>query len=454
MITGKKTKTAFFCSHCGTQHAKWQGQCRGCAQWNCLVEEKVPAAGKSSAVVAAVEKKKLAQISLEQTSGYTCGIAEFDRVLGGRFLPGMTVLLGGEPGIGKSTLLLQVAAAYSEQGISVAYISGEESFQQIKLRAERLDIDGGEIMIVNSNSLEEVAAMLGSDRPEIVFIDSIQTLASDQLDSPPGTVAQVRQAAARLTSLARSQNMALCLVGHVTKDGMVAGPKLLEHMVDTVMYFEGDSTHLYRVLRAAKNRFGSVSEVGLFEMLPGGLSEVANASSFFLADQQTQPRTGSVVTAISEGSRTILVETQALVAPASYGNPQRVAGGIDHRRLSLLLAILEKRCGHSMSTHDVFVSVAGGLRLSEPSLDLPVMTAIASSLLNRTVDFRTIVVGEVGLSGEVRGVTMIDQRLKEAARMGFETMVLPQANLSQIGERPIELTPVTDIQSALELVLG
>jgi len=454
MITGKKVKTAYFCSHCGTEHAKWQGQCRGCGQWNCLIEEKVPASKSSLRVVTACEKKKLSEISLDSVSGYRSGIDEFDRVLGGQLLPGTTVLLGGEPGIGKSTLLLQAADAYSQQNIPVAYVTGEESPAQIKLRASRLKIDGDNITVISSNSLEESVNILDSGNFAVAFVDSIQTISSAQLESPPGTVSQVREAASQLIALARSKELALFLVGHVTKDGMVAGPKVLEHMVDTVVYFEGDSAHLYRMLRAVKNRFGSISEIGLFEMLPEGLTQVSNPSSFFLSNHSAEPRTGSVVTGICEGSRPILVEIQALVTTANYGNPQRVAGGIDNKRLALLLAILEKRCGYPMSTNDVFVSIAGGLRLSEPALDLPILTAIASSLLNRSVDPETLLVGEVGLSGEVRGVTMIDRRLSEAHRMGFTTMILPQANVSQVSNRQIKLVGVTNIQSALDVILG
>jgi len=454
MITGKKARTAYFCSHCGAEHAKWQGQCRECGQWNCLVEEKVPTEKTSTATFTGGDKKKLPEISLNSVSGYQSGIGEFDRVLGGQLLPGTTVLLGGEPGIGKSTLLLQVADAYSQQNIPVAYITGEESLAQIKLRASRLKIYGENITVINSNSLEESVNILDSGNFAVAFVDSIQTISSAQFESPPGTVAQVREAANQLIALARSKGLAMFLVGHVTKDGMVAGPKVLEHMVDTVIYFEGDSTHLYRMLRAVKNRFGPISEIGLFEMLPEGLVEVSNPSSFFLSNHSTEPRTGSVVTGICEGTRPILVEIQALVTSANYGNPQRVAGGIDNKRLALLLAILEKRCGYPMGTNDIFVSIAGGLRLSEPALDLPILTAIASSLLNRTVDPGTLLVGEVGLSGEVRGVTMIDRRLNEAHRMGFTTMILPQANVSQISNKQIKLVGVTNIQSALDIMLG
>ena len=303
MITGKKSKTAYFCTQCGAEHAKWQGQCKECGQWNSLVEEKVTAKqGKASKAVSS-EKRKIPEIDFRSQSGHRSGIVEFDRVLGGQLLPGMTVLLGGEPGIGKSTLILQAADAFSRQGLSVLYVTGEESLSQLRLRSIRLKVSGDNITAINTTSLEEVLNILATENYDIVLVDSIQTMATDSLDSPPGTVAQVREVSHQLISFAKAQGTGLFLIGHVTKDGMVAGPKLLEHMVDTVAYFEGDSTHLYRMLRATKNRFGSVAEIGLFEMQPVGLVEVANPSSLFLSDSRSEGRSGSVVTAICEGNR-------------------------------------------------------------------------------------------------------------------------------------------------------
>lgn len=454
MVTGKSSKTAYFCTECGAEHAKWQGQCRECGQWNCLVEEKIVVKKGKASRTTSSEKKKIPEIDFASRDGYHTGITEFDRVLGGQLLPGMTVLLGGEPGIGKSTLILQAAEAYSRQGLDVLYVTGEESLAQLKLRSKRLGVSGDNITAINTTSLEEVLGILASESYAIVMVDSIQTMATDSLDSPPGTVAQVREVSHQLISHAKVRGTGLFLIGHVTKDGMVAGPKLLEHMVDTVAYFEGDSTHLYRMLRATKNRFGSVAEIGLFEMQTAGLIEVANPSSLFLSDSRGQGRPGSVVTAVCEGNRPILVEVQALVTSANYGTPQRVAGGIDNKRLALLLAILEKRCGYPMAANDVFVSVAGGLRLSEPALDLPLMTAIASSLLNKPVDSSRAVVGEVGLSGEVRGVTLTERRVSEAARLGFKSLVLPEINVPQAGGQKIEIVGVNDIQTALERTLG
>ena len=457
MAAGRKTKTAYFCTQCGSEHPRWQGQCRECGAWNSLVEEKLskPSRGeKARPVGAGVQRVKLPDIDIESTAGIESGIAEFDRVLGGRILPGMSVLIGGEPGIGKSTLLLQAAEAYSEKGLQVAYVTGEESLAQIRLRAKRLGVEGTNITAVNANSLEEITELVSTGEFRLVLIDSIQTVSSDQFDSPPGTIAQVREAAHRLITLARLKEFALFLVGHVTKEGMVAGPKVLEHMVDTVIYFEGDSTHLYRMLRAVKNRFGSVSEIGLFEMQGSGLVEVTNPSSLFLSNRADDKRTGSVVAGVCEGQRPILVEIQALVTAASYGNPQRVAGGIDNKRLALLLAILEKKAGYPMGTNDVFVSIAGGLRLSEPALDLPMLIAIASSLLNRVVDPLTLVVGEVGLSGEVRGVTMIDRRLTEAKKMGFTSAVIPSVNEPQAKDAGIKAAGVATLQDAVDILLG
>jgi len=455
MTISKKIKTAFFCTQCGAQHPRWQGQCKECGAWNTLVEERVakPVPGHTAKGMVA-ERQKLPDISLEETAGHQSGIVEFDRVLGGRLLPGMSVLIGGEPGIGKSTLLLQVAGAYSAQGLNVAYVTGEESLTQIRLRAERLHVSGENITAINANSLEEITELVATGEYQLVLIDSIQTVSSDQFDSPPGTVAQVREAAHRLIMLARLKDFALFLVGHVTKEGMVAGPKVLEHMVDTVIYFEGDSTHLYRMLRATKNRFGSVAEIGLFEMQSEGLIEVSNPSSLFLSNRADDARTGSVVAGICEGRRPILVEIQALVTSANYGNPQRVAGGIDNKRLALLLAILEKKAGYPMATNDVFVSIAGGLRLSEPALDLPMLVAIASSLQNRAVDPQTLVIGEVGLSGEVRGVTMVDRRINEAKKMGFTSAVVPAVNAAQVKEAGMQVSGVGTLEEAIEILLG
>lgn len=449
-IAKKKTRTAYFCSQCGSEHAKWQGQCRECGEWNSLVEEKIVAV--KSIVSPKVPSKSLlmADVSLEASVGFVSGIGEFDRVMGGQIIPGMTVLIGGDPGIGKSTLMLQVAEALSRQSVPVLYVTGEESLPQLKSRAQRLDLAGDLITVVNETSLEAILNLISQNDFGAVIVDSIQTTASADLDSPPGTVGQIRETASQLIMQAKSADFALFLVGHVTKGGMIAGPKVLEHMVDTVISFEGDSAHLYRILRVTKNRYGSTSDIGLFEMTATGLTTVSNPSSFFLSQSTDRNRTGAVVAGIREGNRTLLVEVQALVTTASYGNPQRVAGGIDSKKLALLLAILEKRCDFPMGTNDVFISVAGGLRLAEPSLDLPIMAAIVSSLLNKPVLSDTVVLGEVGLSGEVRGISMIDRRLSEATKLGFKRAIIPESNLAQVTSKAVNPIGVKNIAEALE----
>ncbi len=450
----KKLKTAYFCRECGAEHARWQGQCRECSEWNSLIEEQLPTAKGKPVRPTTRQSQQLKDLSTETAAGFKSGIDELDRVLGGQLLPGMTVLLGGDPGIGKSTLTLQAADAYAKQGMTVLYVSAEESLTQLKIRANRLGISGDGIAVANATSLEEIIALMESDHPTVVVIDSIQTIASDLFDSPPGTVAQVRESAARLITHSKQHDTALFLVGHVTKEGMVAGPKVLEHMVDTVVYFEGDPTQLYRILRANKNRYGSVAEIGVFEMMSSGLVEVDNPSSLFLSERSDGHKTGSVVSAICEGNRPILVELQALVAPANYGNPQRVAGGFDNRRLSLLLAILEKRCGYPVSQHDVFVSIAGGLKVAEPALDLPIMVAIVSSLLDKAVPPSVVVAGEAGLSGEVRGVTLADRRVAEAKRMGFEMVIIPKTNAARLPESGINVHGAESIMQVMDELLA
>lgn len=457
MAIAKKTKTVFFCTQCGAEHPKWQGQCRECSEWNTLAEETVSTSKATKKMIGAYQTTRLPDITTERLSGFASGIVEFDRVLGGSLLPGMVILLGGEPGIGKSTILLQLANAYSELGLNILYVTGEESLPQIKLRSQRLKAVGDNVTVMNSTVVEEISDTIDKSEYHVVLVDSIQTMASAMLDSAPGTVGQVRESAGRLIGLAKSKSIALFLVGHITKDGMVAGPKVLEHMVDTVIYFEGDSSHMYRMLRPTKNRFGSTTEVGIFEMTPAGLIEVANPSSLFLSDHNDQARPGSVVTGLCEGSRPILVEVQALVTSSNYGNPQRVAGGMDNKRLALLLAILEKRCDYPMGANDVFVSVAGGMKLSEPACDLPLMLAIVSSLTNRALPSDCMAAGEVGLSGEVRGINMIERRLTEASRMGFKRVVIPETNSSQVSKelsRKLEIISVDSIQSAVDKLIG
>jgi DNA repair protein RadA/Sms len=447
-----KFKTAFVCTSCGSIHAKWQGQCKECGLWNTLAEEKIIRKSKTTAKAAKIKPVAISEISIEEYSGFISGIGEFDRVLGGSILPGSCALLAGEPGVGKSTLILQAASAYSNNGRTVLYVTGEESLSQIKIRAKRLSAEGDTLMVVSLTDLEKIIAAIESNRYDIVIIDSIQTVTCDYFDSPPGTIGQIRESAGRLIEQAKKNNFALFLVGHVTKEGLVAGPKVLEHMVDTVLQFEGDSRHLYRLLRPSKNRFGSTYELGVFEMSSAGLQEVENPSILFLSDFKGGDRTGAVVTASCEGNRPILIEIQALVSPSTYGTPQRVAGGIDNKRLSLLLAILEKRIGIPMGNNDVFISVAGGLRLTEPSFDLAVLTAIVSSLKNAPVDSGTVIAGEVGLSGEVRPVGMVERRISEAAKLGFGKMILPSFNTKNLKMDNFEIKGVSTLEESFELL--
>ncbi len=448
----KKIKTAFVCTKCGSIHPRWQGQCRECSEWNSLVEERIIKSNKKKSSKITIKPKKLNEISTDLINGFKSNINEFDRVLGGSLLPGTAVLLAGEPGIGKSTLILQAADAYSEEGLNVLYVTGEESPGQLKKRSERLKIKGAKISIINLTGLEEIEQVIESENFQIVIVDSIQTISCSYFDSPPGTIGQIRESAARLIESAKKNDHALFLIGHVTKDGAVAGPKVLEHMVDAVLYFEGEGRHIYRILRTIKNRFGSTLELGVFEMTMKGLEEVDNPSSLFLSEHDNRPRSGSVVAASCEGNRPIMVELQALVSPASYGNPQRVAGGIENKRLALLLAILEKRIGIPMGNNDVFVSVAGGLRLNEPAIDLALVASIVSSLHDKPIDPKTAIIGEVGLSGEVRSISMIDQRVSEAAKLGFEKLVIPRQNFDKLQNRKIELIGISGLEQALEIL--
>jgi len=448
----KKVKTAFVCTNCGAIHPKWQGQCKECGEWNTLAEERIVRSGRKSRKAPTITPLAFDEIDDSRMSGYKSGMVEFDRVLGGVLLPGSAVLLAGEPGIGKSTLILQAADAYSDKGCKILYVTGEESPGQIKKRSERLNVAGKNIAIVNLTDLEQIIAILEEHQFHIVVVDSIQTITSSLFDSPPGTIGQIRESAGRLIETAKKNDIALFLIGHVTKEGLVAGPKILEHMVDAVLQFEGDSQHLYRILRTAKNRYGSTFELGVFEMAVDGLRQVGNPSSLFLSDYGDIHRSGAVVAASCEGNRPILVEIQALVSSASYGTPQRVAGGIDNKRLALLLAILEKRMGLPMGGNDVFVSVAGGLKLAEPAIDMAVISAIVSSLRDIPVDTGLVFAGEVGLSGEVRPVGMVERRVSEAAKLGFKKIIIPHQNAESIRVEGIEIVTVSTLDKALEIL--
>jgi DNA repair protein RadA/Sms len=412
-----KIKTVYRCSECGAESAKWGGRCEACGEWNTLAEEPLAVKSRRTSGVITRTARPLRDVTAAQTERWTTGLDEFDFVLGGGIVPGSMVLVGGEPGIGKSTLLLQVAARLTERGRSVLYVSGEESPPQIKLRADRLGGAAVDVRMVAETSLENVLATARDDAGSVLVIDSIQTLYSSDLEGAPGNVGQVRECAARLMRFAKESGTAVVVVGHVTKGGGIAGPKTLEHIVDTVLYFEGETTLDHRILRATKNRFGGVDEIGVFRMTEAGLSGVANPSELFLGDRQSSA-SGTAVTALIEGTRPVLIEIQALAAKAGFGTPQRVSTGLDGRRLALLLAVLDKRAGLSFAMLDVFVNVVGGMRLIEPAGDLAVAAALASSVYDRPLPSDAIFIGEVGLGGEVRPVSQIERRMAEAVKMG------------------------------------
>src|SRR5437762_9264338 len=430
----KPPKTVFVCQDCGAQSPKWLGRCDDCGAWNSLVEER-PQATESSATphryataAAAASARLYADIALEQSERLSTGIGEFDRVLGGGVVPGSLVLLGGEPGIGKSTLLLQAAANMAHSVGPVLYSSGEESEHQIKSRGERLAVGAAPLYLLAETCLERILEEIARIRPALVIVDSVQTIFSLKFQSAPGSIGQVREAATQLLFTAKGTNVPTFLVGHVTKDGSLAGPKALEHVVDSVLYFEGERHHSHRVVRAVKNRFGAVSELGVFEMTSTGLKPVPNPPALFLAERPSNAP-GSAVLCSVEGSRPILVEVQALVSSSTYGTARRMASGVDSQRLSLLLAVLEKRAGLNLIGDDVFVNIAGGMTVDEPASDLGVLAAISSSVRNRVIPATTAMFGEVGLAGEVRGIAQANLRIREAAQMGFRQCILPEANL-------------------------
>jgi DNA repair protein RadA/Sms len=464
----KAPKTVFVCQECGSQSPKWVGRCGDCGAWNSFVEERpqdpivaggaaAAAAGHRYALGAAGAGARLySDIQVEQHPRMSTGIDEFDRVLGGGVVPGSLVLLGGEPGIGKSTLLLQAAAHMARAIGPVLYSSGEESEHQIKSRGERLAVGAAPLYLLAETCLERILEEIARIKPALVIVDSVQTVFSLKFQSAPGSIGQVREAATQLLFAAKGQNVPTFLVGHVTKDGSLAGPKALEHVVDTVLYFEGERHHSHRVVRAVKNRFGAISELGVFEMTSVGLKPVPNPSKLFLAERPANAP-GSAVLCSVEGSRPILVEVQALVSTSSYGTARRMANGIDPQRLSLLLAILEKRAGLVLVGDDVFVNIAGGMTVDEPASDLGVLAAIASSVRNRVIPPTTAMFGEVGLAGEVRGITQASLRVREAAQMGFERCIMPEANIDpsdRLLRGECELVGVRTLGEALDAALG
>jgi DNA repair protein RadA/Sms len=429
-----KEKTVHTCSFCGFQSAKWLGKCPDCDQWNTFYEEKRPTRRSASHATGGSEPLVLSAIATQQDARTPTGIGELDRVLGGGLVPGAVVLIGGDPGIGKSTLVLQALTRLSEAGRKVLYVSGEESARQIRMRAERLGPLPENVLILAETSLENISEHISECKPDMLVIDSVQTVYSSDLESAPGSVSQLREASARIIQQAKQTDTATFLIGHVTKDGAIAGPRVLEHMVDTVLYFEGDRGHSYRILRAVKNRFGSTDEIGVFEMSATGLVEVSSPSELFLSGRRSQAPGSAVVPSI-EGTRPILIEIQALVAPTPLAMPRRTAIGIDQNKTSLLIAVLEKKIGLKLFNQDVFVNVAGGVRVNEPAVDLGIMAAIISSRLDQQVPYDMVLCGEVGLTGEVRAVSQIGTRINEAARLGFKRCVLPESSKKSITDR-------------------
>lgn len=450
-----KAKQVFFCQECGYESSKWMGQCPGCKAWNTFVEEKVVTGARKTAGKAAVLNSAPASI-LEVTTGEETrigtGMSEFDRVLGGGIVKGSLLLLGGDPGIGKSTILLQVCRNLTEAGHKVLYVSGEESMQQIKMRAERLGTFQHDMYLHCETDLDVIESAIDKVQPEVMVIDSVQTMMLEEVNSAAGSVSQVREVTNRLLQIAKGRNIAIFIVGHVTKEGTVAGPRTLEHMVDTVLYFEGERSSAYRILRGVKNRFGATNEIAVFEMKNRGLTEVKNPSEVMLEGRPTDA-SGSVVVCSMEGTRPLLIEIQALVAQTNFQMPRRTTVGIDFNRVNLLMAVLEKRAGIHLGSCDAYVNLTGGIRLSEPAADLGIVLALVSSYRNRPVDEHTIIFGEVGLSGEVRGVNMAGQRVKEAAKLGFTTCILPATNASNIEPVPgMRLLGVKNVKEAIDLI--
>lgn len=454
MAKGKKS--IFFCQNCGHEEAKWLGQCPVCKEWNTFVEERIDSGITKGTTVAAraVHEAKvvpLTEVTADDDTRSETGIKELDRVLGGGIVPGSLVLVGGDPGIGKSTLLLQVCQRMAQMR-KILYISGEESQAQIKLRANRMGNFTSGLLLLCETNLGIIRSVIEKERPELVIIDSIQTMYSEDVTSAPGSVSQVRESTNVFMQLAKGLCIPIFIVGHVTKEGTVAGPRVLEHMVDTVLYFEGDRHASYRILRAVKNRFGSTNEIGVFEMRQSGLVEVENPSEYMLSGKP-ENASGSVVACSMEGTRPILLEIQALVCRTNFGMPRRTAAGTDYNRVNLLMAVLEKRLGMSLGNCDAYVNIAGGIKMNEPAIDLGIVMALVSSYRNRPIDEKTIVFGEVGLSGEVRAVNMPEQRVAEAKKLGFETCILPEVSLKMVKEiQGIRLVGVKTVNEAVGII--
>lgn len=451
-----RAKTSFSCQACGHQAPRWLGRCPDCGGWNTMKEERQAAAGKgrlATVKAAPAMATPIAEIEIVGEPRRLTQIGEFDRVLGGGIIPGAVILIGGDPGIGKTTLLLQALPRLADKHEQVLYVSGEESPRQIKMRGQRLGIEQPNLLILAETSLEQILKAVQEIQPAALVVDSIQTVYTEQLTSAPGSISQVQEVAGQLMWLAKRAGLPVFIIGHVTKEGAIAGPRLLEHIVDTVLYFEGDKGHSYRILRAVKNRFGSANEIGVFEMKDSGLEEVRNPSELFLAERSHRS-TGSVVVSSLEGSRPILVELQALVSSTSYAMPKRMTNGVELNRVSLLLAVMEKRLGLHLSGQDVYVNVVGGMQIDEPAIDLGIVGAVTSSLREVPVEPSLLVLGEVGLGGEVRAISQAELRIREAAKMGFKRCLLPERNLAKLDAIDgIELIGIREVGEALEVVL-
>lgn len=450
-----KKSTVFFCQECGFESAKWMGQCPGCKAWNSFVEETISTnivSGKKTSAISSKEPSVLSSVSLSKEDRILIGINELDRVLGGGIVPGSLTLVGGDPGIGKSTLLLQVCQKLASQGKKVLYVSGEESLKQIKIRAMRIGEFTDSLLLFCETNLGIIEETIRKVSPEVVIIDSIQTMYNENVGAAPGSVSQVRESTGVFLQLAKGLGVSIFIVGHVTKEGTVAGPRVLEHMVDTVLYFEGDRHASYRILRGVKNRFGSTNEIGVFEMRQEGLVEVKNPSEYMLSGKP-EGASGSVVACSMEGTRPVLIEIQALVCQSNFGIPRRQATGTDLNRLNLLMAVLEKRVGLQVAACDAYVNIAGGMRLQEPALDLGIAMALVSAYKNRAIDDKTVVFGEIGLSGEVRSVNMAEHRIQEARKLGFTHCIVPRSNMEGLGEvEGIKIIPVATVREAIELI--
>lgn len=453
----KARESMFFCKECGYESAKWQGQCPACKEWNTFVEQPLEksANGKTKPLRKLTEVREpvpINKVEYDETERTKTGFRELDRVLGGGIVRGSLVLVGGDPGIGKSTLLLQVCKNLSDNNSKVLYISGEESLSQIKMRGERIGKFKDDMLLLCETNLSTIEDSIRNIKPDVVIIDSIQTMISEDVTSAPGSVSQVRETTNILMQIAKGMDITIFIVGHVTKEGVVAGPRVLEHMVDTVLYFEGDRHASYRILRGVKNRFGSTNEIGVFEMREEGLKEVTNPSEYML-DGRPEDASGSATACLIEGTRPLLVEVQALVCQSNFGMARRTSAGVDYNRVNLLMAVLEKRIGYQLSGCDAYVNIAGGLKINEPAIDLAIVMSLISSFKNRNIDNKTVFFGEVGLSGEVRAVSMAEQRIQEAVKLGFEVCVLPQTSLKNLKkDLGIKLVGVNNVKDAIALI--